>query len=225
MLETPESQTRTRRKTTDSYEPVVCKKCKQELFQLVSVVVRCPLGWHNLTKEGLRHRSVSIQGAQWEDTQWFCGCTTPSPRSKVGRHIDTRLQRAGERWAKGHIPKDKDPKELAAADGAKEGDLPPKEKKRRAKVKKKAEKRKRGRPKKKFKPAPKPPKDPDRPKHGRKLSGQGIENLYAWFDAGVLKTEIARRLGVNWSAVEYHLKKRAKLVAELELQARQGPPQ
>jgi hypothetical protein len=82
------------------YTPIICKKCKEEIYQVVDVTVRCPLGWQYLTKTAIRNDCVAIQGVKWEDTQWFCGCETSRPSPSR----DRRVGRPGVRWNKGMKP-------------------------------------------------------------------------------------------------------------------------
>jgi len=82
------------------YDPIICKKCKQELYYLVSVVVKCPMGWKDLTKNGLRYKAVQVVGAKWGDTQFFCGCDGVQPNTSK----DNITYKAGKRWTKGLVP-------------------------------------------------------------------------------------------------------------------------
>lgn len=84
------------------YDPVHCKKCGDELYNLVSVVVKCPMGWKNLTKDGIRHKAVQVVGVKWDDTQFFCGCEYEPPR----RSRNSITYKAGQRWTKGLVPDD-----------------------------------------------------------------------------------------------------------------------
>ena len=43
------------------YEPVYCEDCKEELFQVVSLEVRIPLGFRNLSKVGLISSCVNLR--------------------------------------------------------------------------------------------------------------------------------------------------------------------
>ena len=100
----------------DDYEPVICKKCKEEIYQTVALVVRAPMGWKCLTKEGLRNRRIQILGAQYEDTQWSCGCDpVEAPAKKKALLTDRRLRPAGQRWTKKHVPGEPDPRTVNPA--------------------------------------------------------------------------------------------------------------
>ena len=244
MSETSAEKPRVRRKTDDSYEPVVCKQCAQEIYQLVSLVIRCPLGWQNLSKEGLRNKAVAVQGAQWSDTQWFCGCESYGPRSKSDRGprarppenapVDNRISKPGQRKSKGLVARKKKPSMSAGPTGSRKGlltarelaQLEARERKRDRKLMKAEKKAQQKRGKNVLPPEPPlPPIDTEQLEkkgHARKISDRGMENLYAWHDAGIYNAEIARRLGVDRSAVRYHVNKRAKLREEAVVQ-QEGP--
>lgn len=85
------------------------------MFQTLAIVIRAPMGWKCLTKEGLRDRRVQILGAQHEDAQWFCGCELVHPKGKPNAPIDRRLWPAGRRWTKKHVPGDPDPRTVNPA--------------------------------------------------------------------------------------------------------------
>jgi hypothetical protein len=94
-----------KRKAEDDYEPVRCGSCEEEIYQQVQVTVKCPMGWKNLSKDGIRDKRVQIVGAVWGDSQWFCGCQ-PKPPSKAEKKpvVDRRVRKAGKRWAKNNVP-------------------------------------------------------------------------------------------------------------------------
>jgi len=91
-------------KVDTSYAPVICKDCGEELYHLVDVVVKCPMGWKDLTKNGMRYKQVQVVGAKWEGSQWFCGCERPVVRRNRGKPKDNTTYRAGQRWTKGLVP-------------------------------------------------------------------------------------------------------------------------
>ena len=72
-----------RPKTEIDYEPVYCKQCKEEIFQLVSVEVLAPLGFRSFTKNSLKHALVKVQGAKFEMSMWVCGCKVIPPKSRI----------------------------------------------------------------------------------------------------------------------------------------------
>ncbi len=86
-----------RRRERQAYEKVICKKCKKEIRQHVSVVFNVPLGWQDFSKEGLYSKLVEILGPQWEGADWICGCGVKPPVVK-----DTRIKgRRGRAIPKG----------------------------------------------------------------------------------------------------------------------------
>jgi len=86
--------------TAEGRARILCEKCETEIYQLVDVTMRCPLGWQSLTKDSIRDDHVSVMGVKWNDTQWFCQCPpTEQPGNK-----DRRRGAAGKRWNKGGKP-------------------------------------------------------------------------------------------------------------------------
>ncbi len=78
------------------------------MFQTLAIIIRAPMGWKCLTKEGIRDKRVQILGAQHEDARWFCGC--PDELPSTNKPIDRRLWPAGQRWTKKHVPGEPDPR-------------------------------------------------------------------------------------------------------------------
>ncbi len=76
-----------RRQQMRDYEKVICKKCKEEIRQHVSVVFDVPLGWQDFSKDGLFSKFVKVLGPQWEGADWSCGCGVKPPVTK-----DTRIK-------------------------------------------------------------------------------------------------------------------------------------
>lgn len=76
-----------RRAERRAYEKVICKKCKEEIRQHVSVIFEVPLGWADFSKEGLYSKLVKILGPQWEGADWICKCDVKPPVTK-----DTRIK-------------------------------------------------------------------------------------------------------------------------------------
>jgi len=96
---------RKKNKPQDAYEPIRCQTCGEEIYQRVQVTVKCPLGWRNLSKDGIRSSKVTVLGAYWNDIQWFCGCTPVAPpKNALAEVTDRRLKRPGSRWTKGNVP-------------------------------------------------------------------------------------------------------------------------
>lgn len=79
------------------------------MYQTVELVIKAPLGWKCLTKEGLRDTRVQVLGAHFGDTRWFCGCEAPPPKSKK-LPTDRRLWPANKRWTKNNVPGEADPR-------------------------------------------------------------------------------------------------------------------
>ena len=110
---------RERHKPEDDYTPVACPTCGEEIFQRVKLVVLCPVGWRNLSKEGIRSRKVQIESASWDDSRWFCGCG-PNPlkgtkavdadpiKKKPSQRRKKQGLRPGLRWTKGLVPEPRD---------------------------------------------------------------------------------------------------------------------
>jgi len=111
-----------RRKPIDhDYTPINCDRCNEPFEIRVNVTIRAPLGWKNLSKDGIRSRHVSVEAADWDLAQFFCGCTTAAPFSDYvpqpdpNRKSDEQLKlearcpvkgrRPGLRWTKGLVPK------------------------------------------------------------------------------------------------------------------------
>lgn len=107
----PAKKPRARHKPDDDYEPIICKKCGEEIYHEVQVVVRCPLGWSSLSKEGMRSKKVKIKGTYFDDTRWICGCKIGRPsRSHQKITAERHLHRPGKRWYKNMVPKPKSEK-------------------------------------------------------------------------------------------------------------------
>lgn len=54
-----------------------CPKCKKgKIRQQLNVFVECDVECRNLSKKGIRSKSVEILGAGWDRAIWFCdrGC-------------------------------------------------------------------------------------------------------------------------------------------------------
>lgn len=64
------------------YSPLLCKDCGQEIYQTVTIEVKIPLGWHDLTKNGMRNEKVTFLGARWEQAIEHCGCEPRLPGRK-----------------------------------------------------------------------------------------------------------------------------------------------
>lgn len=81
------------------------------MYQTVELVIKAPMGWKCLTKEGLRDKRVQILGAHHGDTRWFCGCElkTPPPKRRA-LPTDRRLWPANKRWTKNNVPEEVDPR-------------------------------------------------------------------------------------------------------------------
>ena len=104
---------RVRHKPEDYYSPILCKDCGAELFQEVALVIRCPLGWNTLSKEGLRSKLVKIKGAYWDEVRWLCDCHARRP-TKAQRHAtdEKHIKRPGKRWYKNMVPAKPDPRAI-----------------------------------------------------------------------------------------------------------------
>lgn len=75
------------RRYNDDYEPILCKQCGEEVYQVVNLEIRAPLGWNNLSKMGLRSNRIQIIGASYDASHWTCGCGVRPPTGPK----DTRL--------------------------------------------------------------------------------------------------------------------------------------
>lgn len=62
------------RKPEADYAPIYCPGCGKEIYQLVSLQIKCPVGWRNLSKAGIRSPKVQVQAAFWDEATWFCDC-------------------------------------------------------------------------------------------------------------------------------------------------------
>jgi hypothetical protein len=117
-----------RRKPIDhDYTPINCERCGEPYEIRVNLTIRAPLGWKNLSKDGIRSRHVSIESADWDLAQFFCACVTApgfSPlktdaekaeTKRIAEERERRLKlearsplkgrRPGQRWTKGLVPK------------------------------------------------------------------------------------------------------------------------
>lgn len=92
-----------------------------------------PLGWKNLTKDGIRSKHVTVEKAAWDMAEFICSCRNAIPRMTKGKKSSTeeklekleelkevlrksrggRGNRAGQRWAKNHTPRRRGPWERA----------------------------------------------------------------------------------------------------------------
>lgn len=68
-----------------TYNPIVCKKCGEEIFQELTVLFDAPLGWNDFTKHALRMGAVKVKGVLWEAAVWRCGCGIKSPEIRDER--------------------------------------------------------------------------------------------------------------------------------------------
>jgi hypothetical protein len=111
-----------RRKPIDhDYTPINCERCGEPFEIRVNLTIRAPLGWKNLSKDGIRSRFVSVESADWDLAQFFCACTTaprmstrnrqPDPNRKSDEQLKLEARcpvkgrRPGKRWTKGLVPK------------------------------------------------------------------------------------------------------------------------
>jgi hypothetical protein len=74
----------------------------------INLTIRAPLGWKNLSKDGIRSKHVTVESADWDLAQFFCGCESPTkPKAPVRGPRTGR--RPGKRWTKGLVPTKADP--------------------------------------------------------------------------------------------------------------------
>jgi len=96
---------RVRHKPEDYYSAIFCSVCGDELFQEVQLVIRCPLGWNTLSKEGMRSALVKIKGAYWEAAHWTCGCNERrQTKAQIAALSEMHIKKPGKRWYKNMVP-------------------------------------------------------------------------------------------------------------------------
>ena len=90
-------------KPEDSYVPFFCPGCKVEPYQTVTLQIKCPVGWRDLSKHGIRSRKVKIEAAFWDEASWHCNCGLMQEfmerREQVSLQKQSTLRRKpGTKW-------------------------------------------------------------------------------------------------------------------------------
>lgn len=70
------------RKKNENHHALLCRDCGQEIYQTIVIDVKVPLGWNDLTKNGLRSDKVELLGARWESAIEHCACKPKMPRRR-----------------------------------------------------------------------------------------------------------------------------------------------
>jgi len=64
-----------------------CPKCKAKLRQLVNVIVEADADCHNLSKTGMKSKTVVIKGVDWGRATWFC------PNGDYTQRLDSKANK------------------------------------------------------------------------------------------------------------------------------------